>query len=82
MKKGYDISIIVGDNIRKIRIAQDVSQNQLAYETGLSREFINRVESGKNNISIKKLALIADALNIEPKELLAFATNTSKKGKK
>ena len=69
MKKKYDISLVVGDNIRKIRISQDISQNQLAYETGLSREFINKVESGKNNISIKKLALIAEALNISPKKL-------------
>ncbi|MEO8762525.1 MAG: helix-turn-helix transcriptional regulator [Bacteroidia bacterium] len=69
MKKKYDINIVVGDNIRKTRISQDISQNQLAYETGLSREFINKVESGKNNISIKKLALIAEALNISPKKL-------------
>lgn len=82
MKKGYDINLIAGDNIRKIRISQDISQNQLAYETGLSREFINKVESGKNNISIKKLALIADALNIEPKELLAFKVSVSKKTRK
>ncbi|HXU27476.1 MAG TPA: helix-turn-helix transcriptional regulator [Bacteroidia bacterium] len=69
MKKKYDIVLVVGDNIRKIRTSQDISQNQLAYETGLSREFINRVESGKNNISLKKLALIAEALNISPKKL-------------
>jgi len=69
VKKKYDIVLVVGDNIRKIRTSQDISQNQLAYETGLSREFINRVESGKNNISLKKLALIAEALNISPKKL-------------
>ena len=70
MKKGkIDIAIIVGGNIRKLRIAQKLSQSQLAYETGLTREFINRVENGNNNISIKKLALIAEALNTPPKKL-------------
>lgn len=70
MKKGENsITVIVGGNIRKIRIAQKLSQNQLAYETGLTREFINKVENGKNNISIAKLALIAEALNIAPKKL-------------
>ena len=70
MKKAENsITVIVGGNIRKIRLSQDLSQNQLAYETGLTREFINKVESGKNNISIKKLALIAEALNISPKKL-------------
>jgi transcriptional regulator with XRE-family HTH domain len=68
-KAENSITVIVGGNIRKIRLSQDLSQNQLAYETGLTREFINKVESGKNNISIKKLALIAEALNISPKKL-------------
>lgn len=70
MKKGkIDIALIVGGNIRKLRITQKLSQSQLAYETGLTREFINRVENGNNNISIKKLALIAEALNTPPKKL-------------
>ncbi|MEO8761342.1 MAG: helix-turn-helix transcriptional regulator [Bacteroidia bacterium] len=70
MKKvKIDIAVVVGGNIRKLRISQELSQSQLAYETGLTREFINRVENGNNNISIKKLALIADALDIQPKKL-------------
>jgi len=70
VKKGkIDIALIVGGNIRKLRITQKLSQSQLAYETGLTREFINRVENGNNNISIKKLALIAEALNTPPKKL-------------
>jgi transcriptional regulator with XRE-family HTH domain len=69
-KKANRINDIVGGNIRKIRIVQKLSQNQLAYETGLTREFINKVENGKNNISITKLALIAEALNISLKRLV------------
>lgn len=71
MKEG--ISVLVGDNIRRRRIAQKISQNQLAYETGLSREFINKVENGKVNISLKKLALIAEALTCDPKDLLKLS---------
>ena len=59
----------VGNNIRKIRTTQDISQSQLAYETGMSREFINKVENGKNNISLKKLILICEALGVPPKKL-------------
>ena len=69
-KKANRINDIVGGNIRKIRIVQKLSQNHLAYETGLTREFINKVENGKNNISITKLALIAEALNISLKRLV------------
>jgi transcriptional regulator with XRE-family HTH domain len=65
-----DILSIVGSNIRKIRISQKMSQNQLAYETGITREFINKIETGKYNISIKNLEKIAQILEIYIKNLL------------
>ena len=68
-KTENNILIIVGTNIRKIRISQNLSQNQLSYETGLTREYINKIESGKYNISIKKLSLISEALNVDIKSL-------------
>ena len=58
----------LGRKIRRIRIAQKISQNQLAYETNLSREYINKVESGKHNISVKKLTQIAEAFDVDIKE--------------
>jgi transcriptional regulator with XRE-family HTH domain len=67
--KKKDILTIVGDNIRQIRMSQGVSQNQLAFEAGVTREFINKVESGKNNISIKNLEKIADILEVNIKDL-------------
>jgi transcriptional regulator with XRE-family HTH domain len=67
--KKKDILTIVGDNIRQIRMAQGVSQNQLAFEAGVTREFVNKVESGKNNISIKNLEKIADILEVDIKDL-------------
>jgi transcriptional regulator with XRE-family HTH domain len=68
-ENGNNIKISVGNNIRKLRIKQNISQNQLAYETGISREFINKVENGKCNISLEKLALICDALGVSAQKL-------------
>ncbi len=68
-KLANKINSIVGNNIRKQRIVQEISQDQLAYETGITREYINKIESGKYNITLKKLALICEALNISPKKL-------------
>ena len=50
-----DILTIVGSNIRKVRLSQKMSQNQLAFEAGVTREFVNKVESGNYNISLKNL---------------------------
>ncbi len=69
LKKEIDVLLIIGNNIRKERIKQNLTQSQLAFETNLTREFINKVETGKYNISVKKLNKIADSLNIKLKDL-------------
>lgn len=61
-----------GDNLRKRRVALVLSQNQLAFETGLTREFINRIENGKVNISLTNIVEIAKVLNVPPKDLMDF----------
>lgn len=61
-----------GDNLRKQRVLQSLSQKQLGFETGLSREFINRIENGKVNVSLINVVEIAKVLNIDPKDLLEF----------
>lgn len=61
-----------GNNLRKIRVQQVISQSQLGFETNLSREYINRLENGKINVSLKNIIAISKALNIKEKELLNF----------
>lgn len=46
-----------------------MSQNQLAFEAGVTREFVNKVESGNYNISLKNLEKLATILEIEVKDL-------------
>lgn len=64
----------LGDNIRKERNKQGISQNQLAFECGLTRETINKIESGKLNVSVCNVSKIAKALNIDLKNLFDFNT--------
>lgn len=65
-----DILTIVGSNIRKVRLSQKMSQNQLAFEAGVTREFVNKVESGNYNISLKNLEKLAIILEVDIKDLL------------
>ncbi len=69
MANKKDILWIVGSNIRKIRLSQKMSQNQLAYEAGVTREFINKIETGNYNISVKNLEKIALILEVDIKNL-------------
>ena len=64
--------VLFGDNLRKQRVAQSLSQKQLGFETGLTREFINRIENGKVNISLTNIVEIAKVLDIDPVVLLDF----------
>ncbi|MBI4931415.1 MAG: helix-turn-helix transcriptional regulator [Bacteroidetes bacterium] len=62
----------LGKKIRQTRKEQNISQAQLAYESGLSREEIYRLELGYINPTYDTLAAIAEALGIQVKELVDF----------
>jgi len=64
-KNANAVLLALGKKIRRIRMSQKISQNQLAYETNLSREYTNKVESGKYYISIKKLNQITEAFGVD-----------------
>ncbi len=62
---------IIGENIRKYRRAKNMTQNDLAFSCG-DKDWsqISRMERGLVNFSISYLLLVAEVLEISPKELL------------
>ena len=65
---------VVADNVRSLRKAAELSQEDLAHEAGLDRTYISQVERGKRNLTIMALAKIAGALKVSPDRLLVAAT--------
>jgi len=61
-----------GKNLKKIRQAKKITQEQLAFATGLELSQIGRIERGVINTSISNVFEIAEALEIEPIELWRF----------
>lgn len=61
-----------GKNLKRLRKSKKVTQEQLAFETGLELSQIGRIERGVINTSISNVFLIAEILKIEPKELFEF----------
>jgi transcriptional regulator with XRE-family HTH domain len=61
-----------GLNLRAIRKAKGVSQEELAGETGFELSQIGRIERGEVNTSISHVAAIAKALKVKPEELFQF----------
>jgi transcriptional regulator with XRE-family HTH domain len=66
-----DITRLVGRNIRAARRARGVSQWQLAERSGLSADFIGKIERGLTSPSIQSLHHIAEALSLPLSDLFA-----------
>ena len=57
-------------NIKKYRLKQNMSQEDLAFQCELHRTYISDVERCNRNISIDNVAKIASALHVSPADLL------------
>jgi len=56
---------LVGENVRALRKARGLSQEELGEKADLSYKFIGEVERGTVNPSLDSLAGIAAALNVQ-----------------
>lgn len=65
-----DLSIKIGQLIRKKRKDKEISQEKLALLCNIDRSYLGRIERGEVNITILKLYEISNILETSPKELL------------
>jgi len=61
---------VFGERVRAQRHELGLSQEQLADECGLHWTFVGQVERGKRNISLHNILKLAEALKIDPAELV------------
>jgi len=64
-----DIYKIFANNVKKNRLKQSLSQEELAFKAGLHRTYISDIEREKRSISLGNIQKISIALEIEPYEL-------------
>ena len=62
----------LGEHLRKTRLNEGFTQEDLAYNSGLSLSQIARIETGRINPTVCTLIIIAQTLKIHPSELLKF----------
>lgn len=65
-----DVVKLLGVNVRRLRLAADLTQEQLAAEAGMERSYVSDLERGTRNPSVAALGRIAEALQVEPHLLL------------
>lgn len=59
----------IGQKIRVLRESKHMTQEDLAYQAKLDYSYINQIENGKRNPTVKALEQIAKALGVEVKDL-------------
>ncbi len=61
-----------GKNLRKIRIAKNISQEDLANDADIPINQVGRIERGEINTTIVTVKALADALKMDVIDLLNF----------
>jgi transcriptional regulator with XRE-family HTH domain len=67
---GKKILINFGKRVKELRMLQKISQEELAFRSGLHRTYISSVERGERNISLINIERLAQALMVDPGALL------------
>lgn len=62
---------VLAENVRALRHARGVSQEDLAAECGLHRTYIGSVERRERNVTLSTLEVLASALGVSVTDLLA-----------
>ena len=63
----------LGQAIREVRLANNISQEALALLSGVDRSYVGRIERGDNNVALLTLHRLAAALSMRPSDLLRAA---------
>lgn len=60
-----------GVNVKKVRKAREMTQEQLGLAAGLDAAVISRIEAGQREPRVKNIVRIAQALDTQPGDLFA-----------
>jgi transcriptional regulator with XRE-family HTH domain len=68
-----DPRVVLGDEVRRRRLAKGLSQERLAEACELHRTYIGGIERGERNVALLNICRLAFALGCSPAELIAGA---------
>lgn len=60
---------LFGLRVKKLRLAQGISQEELGALANLDRTYISGIERGKRNVSLRNILQIANALKVSVSDL-------------
>lgn len=72
MYNGEELLKQLGLNIKAERVRKNYTQESFAEILGVTREYVSRIERGKENLSFLKVINIANVLNTDINSILRF----------
>jgi transcriptional regulator with XRE-family HTH domain len=69
------IRTIFAENLKRLRLEKDMSQENLALKAGVERAYIGLIERQKSSPTIDMVAKLARVLEVEPSKLLETPKN-------
>jgi transcriptional regulator with XRE-family HTH domain len=57
-------------NLRRLRYAKGISQEDLAHQAGINRSYMSKLEKGASYPGLEIIAKLSTVLDVEPAELL------------
>lgn len=63
-----DVRKLVGENVKRVRMAAGITQSELAVRMGVDRAYVSGLEQGQRNATIVSLWHVAQALNAAIRE--------------
>jgi transcriptional regulator with XRE-family HTH domain len=70
-----DLREVFAANLRRLRNAKGVSQDELAYEANVSRSYLSQLEKGTFYASLNVVGPLSEALGVETSEILKIPHN-------
>jgi transcriptional regulator with XRE-family HTH domain len=65
-----DLRQVFAANLRRLRHAKGLSQENLAYEADVNRTYMSKIEKGGTYVGLEIIGKLAAVLQVEPAELL------------
>ena len=62
--------VVFGRILKGLRVAQSISQDELAFRSGYSRRFLDYIEHGQKSPSLRTLFNLCSALDVSPGDVI------------
>jgi transcriptional regulator with XRE-family HTH domain len=76
-----DLRQVFATNLRRLRHSRGLSQEALAFEAGVNRTYMSKLEKGGSYPGLEIIGKLAAVLKVEPADLLKPPTRRKSRGR-